>query len=97
MEEHEKAQRSDAAETLQAAYDNDELFEKIIEMFPYPMQVFSPDGTAVRINRAAQDVLGIRLENHIGKGALDADDMAKGYTLIRKISVENGVATGEKF
>lgn len=52
---------------LQAAFDNDTLFEKIVEMFPYPMQVFSPDGTAVRINRAAQDVLGIKSENHVGK------------------------------
>lgn len=31
------------------------------------MQVFSPDGTAVRINQAAQDVLGIKHENHVGK------------------------------
>lgn len=54
-------------ETFQTAFENDALFEKIVKVFPYPMQVFSPDGTAIRVNRAARDVLGIRVENHVGK------------------------------
>lgn len=53
MGDSSEALRPGAAETFQAAFDNDALFEKIVEAFPYPVQVFSPDGTAVRINRAA--------------------------------------------
>ncbi|MEA4925038.1 MAG: hypothetical protein VB084_06950 [Syntrophomonadaceae bacterium] len=33
----------------------------------------------------------------VSKGLLDADDMASGYTLIRKLAVENGTATAEKY
>ncbi len=35
--------------------ENEELFFKIIEFFPYPIQVYSPDGTSVMVNSALLD------------------------------------------
>ena len=44
------------------------LLAKVIEFFPYPIQIFSIDGTAKFINKAAQDMIGIRsVESHVGK------------------------------
>lgn len=43
-----------------------DLFAKVIECFPYPIQVFSIDGTARFINKAALDMIGIRsVESHV--------------------------------
>jgi AraC family transcriptional regulator len=45
-----------------------ELLGKVIEFFPYPIQIFSPDGTARLINKAALEMIGIRsVEAHVGK------------------------------
>jgi AraC family transcriptional regulator len=45
-----------------------ELLAKVIEFFPYPIQVFSLDGTARLINRAALEMIGIKsIESHVGK------------------------------
>lgn len=44
-----------------------ELLTKIIESFPYPIQIFSTDGTARMINTAALEMIGIRnVESHVG-------------------------------
>lgn len=85
MGECPEAQRPDTAEALQAAFDNDALFEKIIEVFPYPMQVFSPDGTALRINRTAQDVLGINSENHVGKYNVFRDPIVREQGIMDRV------------
>ena len=71
-----------AADAFQAAFGNDALFERIIEAFPYPMQVFSPDGTAVTINRAGEEMFGVRSESHIGRYNAFCDP----------IVIKNGVA-----
>lgn len=52
--------------SFQAIIHSAELFEKIVESFPYPVQVFSTDGTAIRINRATVEMLGIHEEKHVG-------------------------------
>jgi hypothetical protein len=44
MAEHPEAQRPDAAEVLQAAFANDALFEKIVELFPFPCRCFRRTG-----------------------------------------------------
>jgi AraC family transcriptional regulator len=47
---------------------NKELITKVIEFFPYPIQIFSCDGTAIYINKAAIRDIGIRsIESHVGK------------------------------
>ncbi len=44
------------------------LFQKLFEFFPYPIQIFSLDGTARLINNAALEMIGIRsVESHVGK------------------------------
>lgn len=47
-------------------YGSEELSERIVDSFPYPVQVFSTDGTAIRINRATIEALGIKEEEHVG-------------------------------
>jgi len=61
------AQRS-LQESIQSLYKEQELLAKVIEFFPYPIQIFSPDGTARFINKAALDMIGIKsVEAHVGK------------------------------
>ncbi len=38
--------------SFQAVLEEEELFAKIIEFFPYPIQVHSPDGISVMVNNA---------------------------------------------
>jgi len=54
--------------SIQLLYQEQELLAKVIEFFPYPIQIFSPDGTARFINKAALDLIGIKsVEAHVGK------------------------------
>jgi AraC-like DNA-binding protein len=54
-------------ESLRSILEKQELLAKVIEFFPYPIQVFSPDGTARLINKAALEMIGIRsIESHVG-------------------------------
>ena len=38
--------------SFQALLDKEELFAKVIEFFPYPIQIHSPDGVSVMVNKA---------------------------------------------
>ncbi len=50
------------------AFGNKELFSKIIEFFPYPIQVLSLDGTSLMINRAMIRVFQIKYpQMHVGQ------------------------------
>lgn len=40
-------QRNSVAESFQSVFGNENLLSKVIEFFPYPIQVFAPDGTSV--------------------------------------------------
>ncbi|MGI6450764.1 MAG: helix-turn-helix domain-containing protein [Desulfitobacteriia bacterium] len=54
--------------SLQAVQGREELFFKIIEHFPYPLEVFARDGTAVMVNRAMLAQFGIQnIDMIIGK------------------------------
>jgi AraC family transcriptional regulator len=60
------------AESFQSLFKDQvkerELLAKVIEFFPYPIQIFSLDGTARMINKAALDMIGIKsVESHVGK------------------------------
>lgn len=64
--------------TFQAISENEELFEKVLEFFPYPVQVFAVDGTAIMINRASLEMIGIRsVEAHVGKYNVFQDPLVK--------------------
>lgn len=39
-------------ESFQSLSGKEELLTKVIEFFPYPIQVYSPDGTSVLVNKA---------------------------------------------
>jgi PAS domain-containing protein len=63
----EEVQRS-IAESVQSLLNEQELLAKVVEFFPYPIQIFSLDGTARMINKAALEMIGIRSEeSHVGK------------------------------
>lgn len=63
----ELAQKS-MTESFRLFFKEQELFAKIIEYFPYPIQIFSVDGTARMVNKAALDMIGIKsVESHVGK------------------------------
>jgi AraC-like DNA-binding protein len=68
MKDHvEEAQRN-LAKTFQSIFKEKELLAKVIEFFPYPIQIFSLDGTARMINKATLEMIGIKsVESHVGK------------------------------
>jgi AraC family transcriptional regulator len=56
------------AELFQSLFGKEELFAKVIECFPYPIQIFSIDGTVRIINKATLEMIGIKsIESHVGK------------------------------
>ncbi len=62
----EDAQRS-LVKSFQSLYKETELLAKICEFFPYPIQIFSPDGTARLVNQATIEMIGIRsIDSHVG-------------------------------
>lgn len=52
MSEEDKAIHANAGQMLQAIVSNQDLFTKLIECLPYPVQVYAPDGTLVMVNPA---------------------------------------------
>jgi len=40
------------SELLRSSLGREELLTKVIECFPYPIEVYAPDGTTVLVNRA---------------------------------------------
>lgn len=45
-------EQSNVQRSFQSAFENEGLQAKIIEFFPYPIQVYSPEGTSVMVNQA---------------------------------------------
>jgi len=68
MEENFQQKKEKLTKSIISMYDNKELLAKIIDYFPYPIQIFSLDGTAKIINDATLKMIGIKKrENHVGK------------------------------
>lgn len=44
--------QSSLAQSFQSLFNIEELLAKVIEYFPYPIQVYSPDGISVLVNKA---------------------------------------------
>jgi AraC family transcriptional regulator len=53
----EKLNRLQAS--FQAIWEQEDLFQRIIEFFPYPIQVYARDGTTVMVNRAMLREFGV--------------------------------------
>lgn len=70
-------------ESFQAALDKEELFSKIIEFFPYPIEVYAADGTTVMINNACLTDFGIPSKDLIiGKYNIFEDPIIAEYGLL---------------
>ena len=71
------------AKSFQSLFKEQELLAKVIEFFPYPIQIFSLDGTVRIINKATLEMIGIKsVESHVGKYNCFKDPIVR----------ENGVA-----
>lgn len=44
--------QNDIVESFQSFFGKEELLARVIECFPYPIQIYSPDGTSVLVNKA---------------------------------------------
>ncbi|NLM61721.1 MAG: helix-turn-helix domain-containing protein [Clostridiales bacterium] len=67
MKEQVQVEQRNLADSFQPLLKDRELLEKIIDSFPYPIQIFSVDGTARMVNKAALEMIGIRsVESHVG-------------------------------
>ncbi|TEB06683.1 HTH-type transcriptional regulator CdhR [Pelotomaculum schinkii] len=81
----EDAQRS-LAKSFQSLLEEQELLAKVIEFFPYPIQIFSLDGTARMINKAALEMIGIKsVESHVGKYNVFEDPIVRGLGVMDQV------------
>ncbi len=69
-------------DSFQSLFGEKELLAKVIEFFPYPIQVYAPDGTSVLVNRAMLS------ESHVSS----ADTIVGKYNVLKDPSV---IATGQ--
>ncbi|MDD4239689.1 MAG: AraC family transcriptional regulator [Desulfotomaculaceae bacterium] len=77
-----KDRQNDMIESFQSLFGKEELLAKVIECFPYPIQVYAPDGTSVLVNKAVLN------EYHVS-----SPDMIVGkYNVFKDPSV---IATGQ--
>jgi AraC-like DNA-binding protein len=53
--------------SFQSLFKEKELLAKVIEYFPYPIQVYSPDGTSVLVNQALIAEYGVSADAIVGK------------------------------
>ncbi len=51
--------------SFQAIFGNEEMLFQVAEIFPFPIQIFAPDGTAVFSNRATREMWNISDESQI--------------------------------
>ena len=68
--------------SFQSLFGKEELLAKVIECFPYPIQVYAPDGTSVLVNKA------MLTEYH----ALSPDMVVGKYNVLKDPSI---IATGQ--
>jgi AraC family transcriptional regulator len=59
VENNIKDREDKMIESFQSLPGKDELLTKVIEFFPYPIQIFNLDGTSVMVNKALQAEYGV--------------------------------------
>jgi AraC family transcriptional regulator len=47
--------QNNIVESFQSIFEKEELLAKVIDCFPYPIEVYAPDGTTVLVNKAILD------------------------------------------
>ncbi len=52
MSNSNESQKNTLADSFQSAFGNGDLLFQIVDLFPMPIEIFSPDGTTVFANRA---------------------------------------------
>ena len=63
-----------------------EFYINLFELFPYPIQIFSLDGTSRMINNAALEMIGIKnRESHIGRYNVFEDPIVRKLGLMDQI------------
>jgi AraC family transcriptional regulator len=74
--------RNDIITSFQSLFGKEELLAKVIECFPYPIQIYTPDGTSALVNKA------MLVEYHI----ISPDMVVGQYNIFRDPDV---IATGQ--
>jgi AraC-like DNA-binding protein len=77
-----KDSQKNIIESFQSLLENEELLSRVIDCFPYPIQVYAPDGTSVLVNKA------MLAEYH----AVSADMIVGKYNVFKDPDV---IATGQ--
>ncbi|NLZ28511.1 MAG: AraC family transcriptional regulator, partial [Firmicutes bacterium] len=81
----EDAQRS-LAKSFQSLLEEQELLAKVIEFFPYPIQIFSLDGTVRIINKATLEMIGIKsVESHVGRYNVFEDPIVRDLGVMDRV------------
>jgi AraC family transcriptional regulator len=86
--------QSNVIESVQSLFGSEDLLAKVIECFPYPIQVYAPDGTSVLVNKAMlAEYHTVSSEDVVGKYNIfkDPDIIATG-----QLSVVEQAFQGEK-
>lgn len=87
MKNQIEAAKSCLAESFPSLSEEQKLYAKVIEFFPYPIQIFSLDGTARMINKAALDMIGIKsVDSHVGKYNVFEDPIVSALGVMDQIS-----------
>jgi len=86
MNDHDQNARKEIPGSLMQLFDEQEIRAKVFECFPYPIQIFSLDGTVRMINNAALEMIGIRSrEAHIGRYNVFEDPIVRQLGLVVQI------------
>ena len=74
------------AKSFQSLFKEQELLAKVIEFFPYPIQIFSLDGTARMINKATLEMIGIKsVESHVGRYNVFEDPIVRDLGVMDRV------------
>lgn len=55
MQNNAENKQNGVIEQIQSLHGKEELLAKVIRCFPYPIQIYAPDGTSVLVNKAMLD------------------------------------------
>lgn len=55
MLDNADSKQENILESFKSLFGKEELLAKVIDVFPYPIQVYAPDGTSVLVNKAILD------------------------------------------
>ncbi len=81
-----KDMENNVIESFQSLFGREDLLAKVIEFFPYPIQIFSLDGTVRMINKATLEMIGIKsVESHVGKYNCFKDSIVRGLGVMDRL------------